>query len=98
MQSCHVCQISLLANEEESIYGRSDARIEDPDWLLSAKSRPGLAETSTTGLANLLGERPYGTPVRNRLISEPDDLSGEAHGGPAQDQRVYGYSGAHSEP
>ena len=23
MQSCHVCQIRLLANEEESIYGRS---------------------------------------------------------------------------
>ena len=28
MQSCHDCQISLLANEEESIYGRMDLPIQ----------------------------------------------------------------------
>jgi len=35
MQSCHECQISLLANEEESIYGRTS----------SGKNRP----RTTTG-------------------------------------------------
>jgi len=35
MQSCHVCKISLLANEEESIYGHDEAlRLKLPNWKL----------------------------------------------------------------
>ena len=46
----------------------------------------------------ILGERPYGTLAQNKLVNGPDDPSGEARGEPAQNQCVYGYSGAHPEP
>jgi hypothetical protein len=38
MQSCHVCQSSLLAYEEKSIYGHQDA-CESSEYSLTKGSR-----------------------------------------------------------
>ncbi len=43
MQSCHVCHSSLLANEEESIYGHSIHLLATrPNWS-QANQRPRVA-------------------------------------------------------
>ncbi len=66
MQSCHDCQISLLANEEESIYGRFS--VFDSWQILPATEEIVFAEDTDAIWRTLLLNVRIWTPPRLQAI------------------------------